>query len=169
MLILLCIFSSHILEGQKAVESAGAKFLQLTNILSYNQNTIGSAGINTRLDALGLVKDAKGDISISDDGFVFLSLEGSQFLVGKIGTATFVNEDGLIPQGENLYASSKESGVAINGDAYNTIQSKFLENSNVNMGNSLTMLMVYQRAFEANSKSITTSDEMLKQDKNIKK
>lgn len=154
---------------KKAVESAGAKFLELTNILSYNQNTIGSAGINTRLDALGLVKDAKGDISISDDGFVFLSLEGSQFLVGKIGTATFVNEDGLIPQGENLYASSKESGVAINGDAYNTIQSKFLENSNVNMGNSLTMLMVYQRAFEANSKSITTSDEMLKQAMDMKK
>ena len=77
--------------------------------------------------------------------------------------------DGLIPQGENLYASSKESGVAINGDAYNTIQSKFLENSNVNMGNSLTMLMVYQRAFEANSKSITTSDEMLKQAMDMKK
>lgn len=154
---------------KSALETANAKFLEIRTQLDYGKAEFANSAINVNLNNLAFVKDAKGDISISDDGFVFLSLEGSQFLVGKIGTATFVNEDGLIPQGENLYASSKESGVAINGDAYNTIQSKFLENSNVNMGNSLTMLMVYQRAFEANSKSITTSDEMLKQAMDMKK
>lgn len=154
---------------KSALETANAKFLEIRTQLDYGKAEFANSAINVNLNNLAFVKDAKGDISISDDGFVFLSLEGSQYLVGKIGTATFVNEDGLIPQGENLYASSKESGVAINGDAYNTIQSKFLENSNVNMGNSLTMLMVYQRAFEANSKSITTSDEMLKQAMDMKK
>lgn len=154
---------------KSALETANAKFLEIRTQLDYGKAEFANSAINVNLNNLAFVKDAKGDISISDDGFVFLSLEGSQYLVGKIGTAAFVNEDGLVAQGENLYVSSKESGTPVNADAYNTIQSKFLENSNVNMGNSLTMLMVYQRAFEANSKSITTSDEMLKQAMDMKK
>ena len=147
---------------KKALERADAKFLEVTNILSYGANLgFTASGINTRLDAQTLVKDAKGDITISDDGFVFVGIEGNKFLVGKIGTANFKNEDGLKAEGNNLYSATKESGPATNADNTNKLISNFLENANVNMGDTLSMLMIYQKAFEANSKSITTSDEFL--------
>lgn len=147
---------------KKALERADAKFLEITNVLSYLSNTgFTASGINARLDALTLVKDAKGDINISDDGFVFVDIEGNSFLVGRIGTANFKNEDGLKSEGNNLYSATKESGPATNADNTNKLVSKYLENANVNMGDTLSMLMIYQKAFEANSKSITTSDEFL--------
>lgn len=147
---------------KKALERADAKFLEVTNILSYGINAgFDNSGLNTRLDALTLVQDAKGDINISDDGFVFVSVEGNNFLVGRIGTANFKNEIGLKAEGNNLYSSTKESGPATNADSTNKLVSKYLENANVNMADTLSMLMIYQKAFESNSKSITTSDEFL--------
>lgn len=147
---------------KSAIEKADAKFLEITSTLAYGQNSgFANSGINTRLDALNLVKNAKGDISISDDGFVFVGVDGNKFLVGKIGTADFKNEDGLNFEGNNLYSSTKESGTPTNANDSNKVVSSFLENANVNMGDTLSMLMIYQKAFEANSKSITTSDEFL--------
>ncbi len=147
---------------KKAIERADAKFLELTNVLTYSPNAgYDTSGINTRLDALTMVKDAKGDINISDDGFVFVSIDGNSFLVGRLGTANFKNEAGLRAEGGNIYSATKESGLPTNADSTNKMVSKFLENANVNMGDTLSMLMIYQKAYEANSKSITTSDEFL--------
>ncbi len=147
---------------KKAIERADAKFLEVTNVLSFSSaNTQNINGINTRLDALTLVEDAKGDIAISDDGFVFVDIEGNKFLVGRISTANFKNENGLRAEGNNIYSETKESGTPTNADNSNKLVSNFLENANVNMGDTLSMLMIYQKAYEANAKSITTSDEFL--------
>lgn len=155
---------------KKALENADAKFLEITNILTYSELAgYDSSAINTRLDALTLVKDTKGDISIEDDGFVFVKVDGNSFLVGRIGTASFKNETGLLAIGDNLYSETKESGTPINADKTNKMVSKFLENANVNMGDTLSMIMIYQRAYEANSKSITTSDEMLQKAMDMKR
>ena len=72
------------------------------------------------------------------------------------------------PQGGNLYSWSKEAGDVSNANGLNKLVSNSLEQSKANLANSLTALMIYQKAFEANSKSVTTSDEMLQNSNTIK-
>ena len=63
--------------------------------------------------------------------------------------------------GGNLFQKSEYSGEPFNADTMNKILGGSLERANVDYGTTLTQLMVYQKAFEASSKSITTSDEFL--------
>jgi len=145
-----------------AVEKADAKYLEITNILDYaDLNSIGLSDINVRLDILGLQDTSEADIEISDDGFVFVTSKDSRFLVGRLSTAAFRNEQGLEAIGGNLYSKTDFSGEPFNADSMNMIRGKSLERANVDYGTTLTQLMIYQKAFEASSKSITTSDEFL--------
>ncbi|MFW2605763.1 flagellar hook-basal body complex protein [Aliarcobacter butzleri] len=148
---------------KQAIEKAGGKFLEITNVMEYaNLGSYGTSNLNLRLDTLGLVEGDLGQVSISDDGFVFVKSGDNKFLVGRISTAAFVNEQGLDPVGDNKYSATKSSGIAYNADSMNKMQEKSLERSNVEYSSTLTSLMVYQKAFEASSKSITTSDDFLK-------
>ena len=89
---------------KNAVENADGKFLQITNVLEYgNLGVIGENDINVRLDELGISDKSTADISISDDGFVFVKSQGHSFLVGRLSTAGFRNEQGLEPMGGNLF------------------------------------------------------------------
>ena len=145
-----------------AVENADAKFLQITNVLEYgNLGVIGENDINVRLDTLGISDESTSEVSISDDGFVFVESQGHSFLVGRLSTAGFRNEQGLEAIGGNLYQKTDLSGNAFNADTMNVIRGGSLERANVDYGTTLTQIMVYQKAFEASSKSITTSDEFL--------
>ena len=147
---------------KNAVENADGKFLQITNVLEYgNLGVIGENDINVRLDALGISDKSTADISISDDGFVFVKSQGHSFLVGRLSTAGFRNEQGLEPMGGNLFQASQYSGNPFNSDTMNIIRGGALERANIDYGSTLTQIMVYQKAFEASSKSITTSDEFL--------
>lgn len=147
---------------KNAVENADGKFLQITNVLEYgNLGVIGENDINVRLDELGISDKSTADISISDDGFVFVKSQGHSFLVGRLSTAGFRNEQGLEPMGGNLFQQSQYSGNAFNSDTMNIIRGGALERANIDYGSTLTQIMVYQKAFEASSKSITTSDEFL--------
>ena len=148
---------------KEAVEAAGGKFLEITNVMEYaNLGSYGTNELNLRLDTLGLVEGDFGEVSISDDGFIFVTSGDNKFLVGRVSTAAFKNEQGLEAVGDNKFAATKSSGTAYNADGMNTIKEKSLERSNVSYSASLTSLMVYQRAYEASSKSITTSDDFLK-------
>ncbi|MCT7561812.1 flagellar hook-basal body complex protein [Aliarcobacter butzleri] len=148
---------------KEAIEKAGGKFLEITNVMEYaNLGSYGTSNLNLRLDTLGLVEGDLGQVSISDDGFVFVKSGDNKFLVGRISTAAFVNEQGLDPVGDNKYSATKSSGTPYNADGMNKMQEKSLERSNVEYSSTLTSLMVYQKAFEASSKSITTSDDFLK-------
>ncbi|RBQ29749.1 flagellar hook-basal body complex protein [Aliarcobacter vitoriensis] len=147
---------------KQAVEKADAKYLEITNVLDYaDLNTIGMTDLNVRLDVLGLADKDVADVEISDDGFIFVKSGDNKFLVGRLSTASFRNEQGLNPAGGNLYSQTDLSGNPFNADTMNTIKGKSLERANVDYGTTLTQIMVYQKAFEANSKSITTSDEFL--------
>jgi flagellar hook protein FlgE len=147
---------------KSAVESANGKFLEITNVMQYgNLGTVATNELNLRLDTLGLVDDSLGEVIVSDDGFIFVNSGGNKFLVGKVATASFRNEQGLEAVGDNKFARTLSSGDAYNADGMNTVKGKSLERSNANFASTLTTLMVYQRAYEANSKSITTSDEFL--------
>lgn len=148
---------------KQAIEKAGGKFLEITNVMEYaNLGSYGISNLNLRLDTLGLVEGDLGQVSISDDGFVFVKSGDNKFLVGRISTVAFRNEQGLDPVGDNKYSATKSSGNPYNADGMNKMQEKSLERSNVEYSSTLTSLMVYQKAFEASSKSITTSDDFLK-------
>jgi len=147
---------------KNAVENADGKFLQITNVLEYgNLGVIGENDINVRLDELGISDKSTAEINISDDGFVFVKNQGHSFLVGRLSTAGFRNEQGLEPMGGNLFQASQYSGNPFNSDTMNIIKGGALERANIDYGSTLTQIMVYQKAFEASSKSITTSDEFL--------
>ena len=144
------------------VKTAGADFLQITNVLDYgNLDTVSKQDINVRLDELGISDKSTAEVSISDDGFVFVTSGKNKFLVGRLSTAGFRNEQGLEPMGGNLFQQSQYSGNPFNSDTMNIIRGGALERANIDYGSTLTQIMVYQKAFEASSKSITTSDEFL--------
>ena len=114
------------------------------------------------------LSNSMGDVVI-EDGVVYVKDGENKFIVGKIQTAVFTNEQGLSPEGGNLYSVSDESGTAKYAGKLNKLVGSALEQSKANLGNSLTALLIYQKAFEANSKSITTSDELLKTAIELKK
>ncbi len=109
----------------------------------------------------------RGDVSISEDGRVFTKIAGSDEIVevGQININRFVNPAGLKAIGGNLFKTTVASGVAIEGipgyEGMGKVHQGFLEMSNVNLVDEMVDMIVAQRAYEVNSKSVTTSDSML--------
>jgi flagellar basal-body rod protein FlgG len=85
--------------------------------------------------------------------------------VGTIQLAVFPNEAGLDAQGDNLLLQTAASGAPVTGapgaTGFGTVLQGFVETSNVNVVTEITNLITAQRAYEMNSKVITTSDQML--------
>ncbi|WMC91597.1 flagellar hook-basal body protein [Kineothrix sp. MB12-C1] len=115
-------------------------------------------------------------IAISSDGTLSYPDENNnlQSLNITIGTYQFRNPAGLERQGDSLWAVTGASGAAINeSTAVGVTRSKvvqgYLEGSNVKVADEMVNLIVAQRAYEMNSKAITTSDEMLQQANNLKR
>jgi flagellar basal-body rod protein FlgG len=106
-------------------------------------------------------------ISISRDGIVSVTVPGTvgQTEVGALQLATFINPAGLESKGENLYVETTASGnpttnnPGTNGAGY--VQQNYVETSNVNVVEEMVNMIQTQRAYEINSKAITTSDQML--------
>ena len=106
-------------------------------------------------------------ISIGRDGTVSVIQPGSpdSVEVGQVQLADFINPSGLSPIGENLFSESVASGApatGIPGDAeFGSVLQGSLETSNVNVVEELVNMIETQRAYEMNSKAISTTDEML--------
>ncbi len=102
-----------------------------------------------------------------------LDKDGTALAESDIELYRFQNPPGLIAAGRNFYRESEASGSAVAGtpgtENYGTIAQGFLEGSNVEMVDEMVGLIVGQRAFEINSKAITTSDGMLQTAINIKR
>ncbi|MBE9531638.1 MAG: flagellar basal-body rod protein FlgG [Proteobacteria bacterium] len=115
------------------------------------------------------------DISISADGIVSILEAGSSspIEVGNIELARFVNPAGLQATGENLFVQTDASGDPLTGvpgeDAMGSLAQGFLEMSNVSVVEEMVNMIVAQRAYEINSKSIKTADEMLQQASNLRR
>lgn len=90
---------------------------------------------------------------------------GRSFGLAQIGMAKFTNNEGLSTEGGNVYIQTANSGDPIIGTAATAgrgfIQSSALEASNVDLSRALTQLIIVQRGFQANGKTITTSDTLL--------
>jgi flagellar basal-body rod protein FlgG len=114
-------------------------------------------------------------ISVGMDGTVSV-LQAGDSTPSEIGTlelARFVNPAGLISTGRNLYLTSEASGDEMTGipgeDGLGSIAQGFLEMSNVSVVDEMVNMITAQRAYETNSKSIQTADEMLQLANNIKR
>jgi len=98
---------------------------------------------------------------------------GTKQPVGKVAMAVFTNPQGLNAQGENMFQVSNNSGAANVGGAASAGRGKMiagsLEMSNVDLAEQFTDMIVTQRGFQANSKTITTSDQMLQELINLKR
>jgi flagellar hook protein FlgE len=90
---------------------------------------------------------------------------GRSFGLAQVAMAKFTNNEGLESDGGNAFIQTSNSGDPIIGQAAiggrGFIQASSLEMSNVDLSRSLTQLIVVQRGYQANSKTITTSDQML--------
>lgn len=106
-------------------------------------------------------------VTIGQDGTVSVTTPGSTTptTVGTVQLATFINPAGLSSHGQNLYLETAASGTpATNTPGTNgtgMINQGYVETSNVNVAEELVNMIQAQRAYELNSKAITTSDQML--------
>ena len=142
-------------------QGAGGEFIE---IITRIDQTTTQDSLQLRLDSLGISNSAFGEFSVDDTGLITMKQDGAEFAIGQIAIAKFNNMRGLDAIGDNLYAKTNNSGDAIfniNNNKTATIESASLELSTADLSESLVNLMVFQRAFEANAKSITTADQLL--------
>lgn len=116
-------------------------------------------GITVPSNAKSVTINGAGQVQITTDGST------SSTTVGQLQLAVFPNEAGLDAQGSNLFVQTSASGNAVQGTpaapGFGSVQQGFVETSNVNVVTEITDLITAQRAYEMNSRVITTSDQML--------
>lgn len=113
-------------------------------------------------------------MSFNDDGVLTAVYDnGEQRTLGQVAVAKFENNEGLFKTGKNLFKQTLKSGQAAMGkpgsDGRGEVLSKSIEQSNVDIANEFISLMGAQRNFQANTRTITTSDQMLQEVLNIKR
>jgi len=119
------------------------------------------------------IPDGARQISIGETGIVS-AIIGDDTESTELGTfelARFTNNGGLIALGKNLFQETDASGTATIGtpgeDGFGTLLQTFLESSNVNIVEELALMITSQRAYELNSKTVQTSDEMMQTTNNL--
>ncbi len=171
-----------------AIEGTG--FLQVTDPLSGNplytrsgnldinangQLVIGSAQTGRPLEpAINIPQDAT-DIVIAPNGEVRVRQPGVDELtqVGQLNMATFINPDGLLKVGENLYQPTDASNTALPGtpgsDGLGVLRQGALESSNVEPVGELIDLITTQRGFELNSQAVQAGDQVMQLISNLRR
>lgn len=157
-----------------------------TNTIDPIALNLGTAGEN---DGLSIAANGGGITRASTDGYTVGDLTQTMFnpageLVGtysngqtrvlaQIALATFVNERGLEKVGDTMFQATGASGQATIGEPMTgdrgEIAASMLENSNVDLSTELVNMITTQRAYQSNSKVISTSDEMIQELLNMKR
>jgi len=122
----------------------------------------------------GLPKGELDGISIDRSGVLIGSYSNGLIKeLGQIALARFENPPGLLKVGDTMFAESVNSGNAViglaNTSGLGAIMSNSLEMSNVDLSNEFTEMIITQRGFQANSRIITSADEMLQELVNLKR
>lgn len=153
-------------------DSLGAGGVAYTRAGNFTRNRDGELVLandqGRRLQPVIQIPENASSITISPDGKVLVTVPGQTdpTELGPIEIATFVNPAGLKQVGENLFVESAASGTPLTGipgtEGRGTLQSGFLEASNVDPTKELIELIRTQRAFEMNSQSIRAADESLR-------
>lgn len=176
-------------DGKEETDETVRYFTRAGNFYLTPQNTGNQPNTNPDqemdiVNAEGLfLKDKEGKkisiplnaetMSIGNDGTVTYVLEGKLEVAGQVALAKFANPGGLEKMGGNYYLPSASSGGAAVSNPQEAgagkIQSGSLEMSNVDLGEEFTEMIVAQRGFQANTRIITTSDEILQELVNLKR
>ena len=113
------------------------------------------------------IPDNATEVYVNSSGEVWIKQDGEtdEINVGQLELATFVNEAGLEALGDNLFMETAASGTPVvdnpDSEGFGSILQGYLSTSNVNAVTEITELVSAQRAYEMNSKIISTSDQML--------
>jgi flagellar basal-body rod protein FlgG len=131
-----------------------------------NQGQLVTAGGFVVQPAITIPIDATS-VTVSRDGIISVIQPGSTVpnQLGQLQLVSFLNPAGLQANGENLFTETNASGNPVANIAgtngLGTITQGFVETSNVNVTEELVNMITAQRAYEINSKAVTTSDQML--------
>lgn len=122
----------------------------------------------------GYAAGSLDELSVDTSGVITGSYSnGEKMKLAQVATATFANPAGLVKMGSNLFQESNNSGIADVGKpaegGRGSIKPESLEMSNVDLSQEFVDMIVTQRGFQANSRIITTSDQMLEELVNLKR
>jgi flagellar basal-body rod protein FlgG len=152
-------------DGRDAYTRAGNFSRSADGQIVTEDGFIVAPGISIPQEALGIAINREGVVSA-------VMPDGTNQDVGAFELARFVNPAGLEAVGDNLFLETPASGTANRGQpasvGFGFIQQGFLETSNVNAVTEISSLITAQRAYEMNSKVITTTDEMLRSTANLR-
>ena len=142
------------------------------NSLSTSQ--YASASTTTFQTANGYGAGDLEGVHVDVDGVITGSYSNGQLIpLFRVGLAKFQNTQGLFKEGGNLYSETRQSGSAITNkpgtNGLGSIAPNALEQSNVDIAQELVKMITTQRGFQANSKIITVTDQMLQDLINIKR
>ncbi len=166
----------------KKIENAFAKFqVRVTNNDGYVAgNSIDNVIIdpniytNVAIDARGaVIGQLINDVPADPAKGIPAMQKGQKVVLGFVTLANFVNTSGLEKTGNNMYAASSNSGAPLYGEpgqtGYGALSPSSLEMSNVDMSEEMVNMIITQRGFQANSRIITTSDQILEELVNLKR
>jgi flagellar basal-body rod protein FlgG len=154
-----------ILNGSEEVYSrAGAFKLDKDGVVCDAEGNRLQPEISIPKEAVSVTIDPGGSVSVTDQ-------TGKVLATNQLKLYSFQNPAGLLSAGRNYFKITDASGDEQEGtpglDGYGTLLSGFLENSNINVVEEMVNMIIGQRAYEANSKIIKTSDEMLQIANNV--
>jgi len=146
-------------------DNAGAVTVDEANLTTLsipNKKDFGAGEVDLQtfaIDGSGIIKGVYSD--------------GTSHTLGQLALSKFDNPEGLEKVGNNNYRASNNSGapqtLVANTNGYGIVRQGVLEMSNVDLANEFTELIVTSRSYQANSRTITTSDEMLQELINLKR
>ncbi|RUR29200.1 flagellar hook protein FlgE [Vreelandella nanhaiensis] len=146
---------------------AGNPFEALDIAISFDGSTqfANSSTVND-INQNGYTSGSLVGVTIQDDGTIMRNYSNEQSrAAGQIALVSFRNPEGLKPEGDNLWTATASSGQELVGAAgtglRGMIQAGATETSNVDMARELVDMIVAQRAYQANSNTISTQDELL--------
>jgi flagellar hook protein FlgE len=174
--IMLDFQQDAVIDGQPKMAGFTDINLDFSSTTNYNTSatsTIGAVKGDLQSLKTGRAVGEMNGITIGKDGTIYATYSNGQTkLLGQIATAEFANASGLEKQGDNLYASTLNSGEATVQDVTTDggyITTGVLEMSNVDLSSEFTNMITTQRGFQANSRIITVSDTLLEELTNLKR
>ena len=145
------------------------------NVNANGELVLGSDAVGRRIEPTITIPPDATKISITADGRVLVQQPGSQTLQeqGQIQLASFINPEGLLRVGENLYAQTDASNTPVLGnptqDNFGRLRQGALEASNVEPVQELIDLITTQRSFELNSQAVQAGDQVLQLIANLRR
>jgi flagellar hook protein FlgE len=126
----------------------------------------GSSSVLLTLSQDGFANGTLTGTSIGEDGTITGRFSnGTTQNLGQVALTRFINPDGLQPIGRNLFIQSGDSGTPLQGapgsGSFGKVSASTLETSNVDLGDELVNMITMQRGFQANSRIITTTNDLL--------